>query len=323
MVSRWWMWICAIVGVAMVPAAAPAQSYPSKPVRLLVSFAAGGPTDTVARLVGEKLAGIWGQSVVVENRPGAGGSIGSAILAKSPPDGYMLNMVANSHAYNDALIGNLPYDVLKDFTPICQVVSFSNILLVHPSVQVNSLGELVAFAKANPGKLAFASSGSGTGAHLAAELFRRAAGIDILIAHFKGAAPATNDLVAGQLHAMFNNPVSSIPLIKAGKLRAFAVTSLTRSSVLPDLPTLAESGYPGFKTDTWFGMMGPAGLPKDIIQRIATDVAAVLKMEDVRQRLLIQGLEPTFATPEQTAEIMQTENKKYGALIREAKIKSN
>jgi len=309
--------------LAMLPPGASAQAYPTKPVRLVVSFAAGGPTDTVARLVGEKLGGLWGQTVVVENRPGAGGSIGSALVAKATPDGYTLNMVANSHAYNDALIGNLSYDVIRDFTAICQVVSFSNILLVHPSVPVNNLAELVAFAKANPGKLAFASSGSGTGAHLAAELFRRAASIDILVVHFKGAAPATVDLVAGQLQAMFNNPVSSMPLLKAGKVRAFAVTSLKRSPSLPDLPTLAESGYPGFKTDTWFGMIGPAGLPKEVVSRVAADVAKVLEMPDVRQRLLAQGLEPTFASPEDTAALMQAENKSYGALIREANIKTN
>ncbi len=300
-----------------------AQSYPTKPVKLVVSFAAGGPTDVVARMVGEKLAGVWGQTVIVENRPGAGGTIGSALVAKSPADGYTLNLAANSHAYNDALIGNLPYDVIKDFTPISQVVSFSNILLVHPSVSAQNLGELVTFAKANPGKLAFASSGSATGSHIAAELFRRAAGIDILIVHFKGAAPATTDLLAGQLQAMFNNPVSSIPHVKGGKLRALANTGATRSTSLPSVPTVAESGYPGFKTDTWFGLMGPAGLPKEIVGKVNRDVATVLAIDDLRQRLVLQGLEPTVSTPEQMGEAMRAENKSYGTLIRDANIKMN
>ncbi len=311
------------MGLAASTLAASAQGYPAKPVKLIVSFAAGGPTDVVARLVGEKLAGLWGQAVIVENRPGAGGSIGSALVAKSPPDGYTLNLAANSHAYNDALIGNLPYDVIKDFTPISQVVSFSNILLVHPSVSAQNLGELVAFAKANPGKLAFASSGSATGSHMAAELFRRVAGIDILIVHFKGAAPATTDLLAGQLQAMFNNPVSSIPHVKSGKLRALANTGATRATPLPSVPTVAESGYPGFKTDTWFGLMGPAGLAKEIVTKLNGDIAAVLAIDDLRQRLLLQGLEPTTSTPEQMGEAMRAENKSYGALIRDANIKMN
>ncbi|MFN0304517.1 MAG: Bug family tripartite tricarboxylate transporter substrate binding protein [Burkholderiales bacterium] len=300
-----------------------AQGYPTKPVKLVVSFAAGGPTDVVARMVGEKLAGVWGQTVIVENRPGAGGTIGSALVAKSPADGYTLNLAANSHAYNDALIGNLSYDVIKDFTPISQVVSFSNILLVHPSVSAQNLGELVAFAKANPGKLAFASSGSATGSHIAAELFRRVAGIDILIVHFKGAAPATTDLLAGQLQAMFNNPVSSIPHVKGGKLRALASTGATRSTPLPSVPTVAESGYPGFKTDTWFGLMGPAGLPREIVSKVNRDVATVLAIDDLRQRLILQGLEPTASTPEQMLEAMRAENKSYGTLIRDADIKMN
>ena len=213
--------------------------------------------------------------------------------------------------------------MIKDFTPISQVVAFSNVLLVHPSVSAQTLHELVAFAKANPGRLAFASSGSATGSHIAAELFRRVAGIDILIVHFKGAAPATTDLLAGQLQAMFNNPVSSIPHIRSGKLRALANTGAIRSTSLPSVPTVAESGYPGFKTDTWFGLMGPAGLAMEIVDKIVKDVATVLAIDDLRQRLLLQGLEPTISTPQQMGDAMRAENKSYGALIREANIKMN
>lgn len=323
MYSKRCVWATFVAFLAFCCAPVFAQSYPVKPVRLVVSFAAGGPTDVVARTVAEKLSSVWNHSVLVDNRPGAGGTIGSALLAKAPPDGYTLNLAASSHAYNDALIGNLPYDPIKDFTPISLVVTYSNILLTHPSVPVNSLNDLVAYAKANPGKLSFASAGSGTGAHLAAELFRRAAGIDIVIVHFKGAAPATTDLLSGQLHAMFNNPLSAMPLIRSGKARALAITSLQRSSAITNVPTVAESGYPGFKTDTWFGMLGPAGLPRDIVHKVARDVAGALAMPDVRQRLAAQGLEPTSSTPEQLAELLRSDHDMYGSLIRDAKIKMN
>jgi tripartite-type tricarboxylate transporter receptor subunit TctC len=313
----------AFLAIALFAAPAVAQSWPAKPVRLIVSFAAGGPTDVVARSLADKLGSMWGQSVIVDNRPGAGGTIGSALIAKAPADGYTLNLAASSHAYNDALLGNLPYDPVKDFTPITLVVTYSNVLLVHPSVPAKNLRELVAYAKSNAGKLSFASSGSGTGAHLAAELFRRAAGIDILIVHYKGAAPATTDLIGGQLHAMFNNPLSAMPLVKSGKLQALATTGEKRAVSMPDVPTVAESGYAGFKTDTWFGMIGPARLPRDIVAKVAKDTAAVIAMPDVRQSLLAQGLEPASSTPEQLAELLRADHDLYGQLIREAKIKAN
>jgi tripartite-type tricarboxylate transporter receptor subunit TctC len=295
--------------------------YPAKPVRLIISFAAGGPTDVVGRMLADRLSNAWGQPVVVENRPGAGGTIGSALIAKAAPDGHTLNLAASSHAYNDALIPNLPYDPIKDFTPIAQVISYSNILVTHPSAPGTNLRELIAYAKANPGKLAFASAGSGTGAHLAVELFKRAAGIDVLVVHFKGAAPATTDLLAGQVHAMFNNPLSAMPHIKAGKVRALAVTSLRRAPSVPDVPTVAESGYPGFNSDTWFGMIGPAGLPRDIVGKVAKDTAAFLANPEVRQKLAAMGLEAAPSTPERLAELIRTDHGLYGKLIREAKIK--
>jgi tripartite-type tricarboxylate transporter receptor subunit TctC len=298
-----------------------AQAWPARPVRLLVSFAAGGPTDVVARLLADKLGTLWGQSVIVENRPGAGGTIGSALLAKSPPDGYTLNLTASSHAYNDALMSNLPYDPVKDFTTISLVVTYTNVLLVHPSLPPRSLKEFVAYAKQNPGKLSVASSGSGTGAHIAAELFRRTAGIDFVIVHYKGAAPATTDLIGGQVQAMFNNPLSSMPLIKSGKVFALATTAAKRSPTMPDIPTVAESGYPSFNTDTWFGVLGPAGMPRELVAKISKDVAAVIAMPDVKQSLLAQGLEPASSTPEKLAEMLRSDHDTYGKLIREAKIR--
>jgi tripartite-type tricarboxylate transporter receptor subunit TctC len=206
---------------------------------------------------------------------------------------------------------------VKDFTPISLLVTYSNVLLTHFSVKAKNLKELVAFAKANPGMLSFATAGSGSGAHLAAELFKRAAGIDILIVHYKGAAPATNDLVGGHVKAMFNNPLSATPLVNDGKVRVLATTGLKRSPTMPDVPTVAESGYPGFKTDTWFGVIGPAGLHRDIVSKVSRDTGAIIAMDDVRKSLMKMGLEPASSTPEQLAQILREDNRTYGALIRE------
>jgi tripartite-type tricarboxylate transporter receptor subunit TctC len=309
--------------MAFLSMAAAAQSYPAKPVRLVIPFAAGGPTDIVARLFGEKLAPMWGQPLVVDNRPGGGGTLGTALVAKSAPDGYTLVLAATSHVYNDLLIGNLPYDPIKDFTPIAMMVSFPSILVVHPSVPANNLRQLVGYAKANPGKLSFGSAGIGTLSHLSAELFRRAANIDLLVVHYKGAAPATTDLLGGRLHGIFNNPLSSLPLIKSGQVRALAATGENRSPSTPDLPTVAESGYAGFKSDNWFALVGPAGLPREIVRKLAKDVAAVLDMPDVRQQFADRGLEATGSTPEQLAAVMRSDQEKYAALFRDANIKAN
>ena len=304
-------------------AAAVAQTYPAKPVRLVIPFAAGGPTDIVARLFGEKLAPIWGQPLLVDNRPGGGGTLGTAIVAKAAPDGYTLVLAATSHVYNDVLIGNLPYDPMKDFTPIAMMVSFPSVLVVHPSLPASSLRELVAYAKANPGKLSFGSSGIGTLSHLSAELFKRAADLDLLIVHYKGAAPATTDLLGGRLHGMFNNPLSSLPFIKSGQVRALAATGDKRSPSTPEVPTVAESGYAGFKSDNWFALVGPAAMPRDLVSKLAKDVAAVLDMPDVRQQFADRGLEATGSTPEQLAAVMRSDQEKYHTLFRDAGIKAN
>jgi tripartite-type tricarboxylate transporter receptor subunit TctC len=303
--------------------AAAAQSYPTKPVRLVIPFAAGGPTDIVARLLGEKLAPIWGQPLVVDNRPGGGGTLGTALVAKAAPDGYTLVLAATSHVYNDLLIGNLPYDPIKDFTPVAMMVSFPSILVVHPEVPATDLRELVAYAKANPGKLSFGSAGIGTLSHLSAELFKRAANIDLLVIHYKGAAPATTDLLGARLHGMFNNPLSSLPFIKSGQVRALAATGEHRSPSTPDVPTVAESGYAGFKSDNWFALVGPAGMPKEIVGKLAKDVAAVLDLPDVRRQFADRGLETTPSTPEQLAALMRSDQEKYAALFRDAHIKAN
>ncbi len=298
-----------------------AQSFPSKSVRLIVPFPPGGPADVLGRLYAEKLSAVWSQPVVVENRAGAAGNIGSDMTAKASPDGYTLLLIASSHVINSALYDKLPYDPIKDFTPISQVAYYSLVLVAHPSVPAQSLTELVALAKAQPGKLALVSAGNGTPTHLTAELFRTAAQIDFLHVPYKGAAPATNDLLAGQGQLMFNNPVSALPHVTAGKLKALAVTGTQRSALAPDIPTIAESGYPGFEAGTWYAFLAPAGLPPEILKKLSTDIVAITKQDDLKTRFAKMGIEALGSTPEQLTEVMQADLIKWSAVIRNANIK--
>ena len=297
-----------------------AQSFPSKSVRLIVPFPPGGPADVLGRLYAEKLSAVWSQPVVVENRAGAAGNIGSDMTAKASPDGYTLLLIASSHVINSALYDKLPYDPIKDFTPISQVAYYSLVLVAHPSVPAQSLTELVALAKAQPGKLALVSAGNGTPTHLTAELFRTAAQIDFLHVPYKGAAPATNDLLAGQGQLMFNNPVSALPHVTAGKLKALAVTGTQRSALAPDIPTIAESGYPGFEAGTWYAFLAPAGLPPEILKKLSTDIVAITKQDDLKARFAKMGIEALGSTPEQLSEVMQADLIKWSAVIRNANI---
>ena len=298
-----------------------AQSFPSKSVRLIVPFPPGGPADLLGRVYAEKLSAAWSQPVVVENRAGAAGNIGSDMTAKASPDGYTLLLIASSHVINSALYDKLPYDPIKDFTPISQVAYYSLVLVAHPSVPAQSLTELVALAKAQPGKLALVSAGNGTPTHLTAELFRTAAQIDFLHVPYKGAAPATNDLLAGQGQLMFNNPVSALPHVTAGKLKALAVTGTQRSALAPDIPTIAESGYPGFEAGTWYAFLAPAGLPPEILKKLSTDIVAITKQDDLKARFAKMGIEALGSTPEQLSEVMQADLIKWSAVIRNANIK--
>ena len=298
-----------------------AQSFPSKSVRLIVPFPPGGPADVLGRLYAEKLSAAWSQPVIVENRAGAAGNIGSDMTAKASPDGYTLLLIASSHVINSALYDKLPYDPIKDFTPISQVAYYSLVLVAHPSVPAQSLSELVALAKAQPGKLALVSAGNGTPTHLTAELFRTAAQIDFLHVPYKGAAPATNDLLAGQGQLMFNNPVSALPHVTVGKLKALAVTGTQRSALAPDIPTIAESGYPGFEAGTWYAFLAPAGLPPEILKKLSTDIVAITKQDDLKARLAKMGIEALGSTPQQLSEVMQADLVKWSAVIRNANIK--
>ena len=316
LVRRLLAFLCSLVLTGPVPG----QVYPSKPVKLIVGQPPGGGNDVIARILADKLSVIWGQPLVVEHRPGATGNIGAAFVAKSAPDGYTLFIVASSHVTNGALYSKLPFDSVRDFTPISQVTYYSLVLVAHPSVAAATLGELIALAKANPGKLTFSSAGNGTATHLTAELLRIAAGIDFLHIPYKGAAAASNDLLAGHVQLAFSNPIVALRPVQAGRLRALVTSGAMRSTIFPDIPTVGEAGLPALEAGNWHAILGPAGLPKDIVSKLVTDLVAVLQMTDVRERLTAMGVEPIGTTPEQLAALMRSELEKWTKVIRAAKI---
>jgi tripartite-type tricarboxylate transporter receptor subunit TctC len=307
-----------VVVVSLQSAAA--QTYPDKPVRLVVPFAAGGPADALGRILGEKLNQRWGQPVVIENRGGAGGNVGAAAVARAPADGYTLLLNASSHVINASLTENLPYDPIKDFTPISEVASYMLVLVVHPSAPATTLKEFVDFARARPDGLTVANAGSGTPTHLAAVLFAQAAGLNFVHLSYRGAAPATNDLLAGHVLAMFNNPINAVPQAKGGSLRAIAATGSKRLSLLPDLPTIAELGYPGFETRTWYGLFGPANLPPEYVAKIFADMTWALREPDVIEKLAAQGWDIVGSSPADFAVVLKSELDRWSAVVKGAKI---
>jgi tripartite-type tricarboxylate transporter receptor subunit TctC len=300
---------------------AAAQGYPDKAVKLVVPFAAGGPADALGRILGEKLAQRWGQPVVIENRAGAGGNFGAAAVARSAPDGYTLLLNASSHVINASLTENLPYDAIKDFTPISEVASYMLVLVLHPSASPTSLKEFVEFARSRPTGLTVANAGSGTPTHLAAVLFAQAAGLNFVHLSYRGAAPATNDLLAGHVLAMFNNPVNAVPQAKANSLRAIAVTGSKRLSLLPDLPTVAELGYPGFETRTWYGLFGPANMPPEHAAKVYADTKWALQEPDVVAKLAAQGWDLLGSQPAEFAVVLKSELDRWATVVKNAKIK--
>ncbi len=294
-----------------------AQAYPNHAIRLVVPFPAGGTTDILARDVGKRLTETLGQSVVIDNRPGAGGNIGSDIVAKSAPDGYTLLMgTVGTHAINPSLYAKMPYDHVKDFAPVVLVAGVPNVLVVHPALPVKSVAELIKLAKDKPGTINFASSGAGTSIHLSGELFKTMTGVDIVHVPYKGSAPALTDLMGGQVQIMFDNLPSSLPQIKGGKLRAIAVTSLKRAPALPDLPTLAESGLPGFEASSWFGILAPAGTPAPVIAKINAEVDKWLQSPEGKEQLMTQGAEVAGGTPEQFAAHIRAETEKWAKVVK-------
>jgi tripartite-type tricarboxylate transporter receptor subunit TctC len=297
-----------------------AQHYPAKPLRLIVPFPPGGPTDITGRTIGEKLQQRLGQPVIVENRPGAGSIIGTEAVVKSPADGYTLLLGSNSIALQPLLQAKLPYDPQKELTPVILAVRIPNVLVVHPSVPANSVVEFIALAKSKPGTLNYASVGNATGPHLFAELFRNLTGVNIVHVPYKGTAPAVTDLLGGQVQALFDSLATALPNIRAGKLRALGVTSTQRSKSAPDIPTLAESGAPGYEATGWFGVL--AGTPQDIVTRLNSEIGAILKMPDVEERFLKFGAEGGGGSPADFARFIQSEQAKWGRIIREAGIKA-
>jgi tripartite-type tricarboxylate transporter receptor subunit TctC len=294
--------------------------YPNRPVRMLVPFPPGGGTDVISRTVAQKLGETWGQAVVVENRGGANGIIGTDLGAKAKPDGYTLLVVIATHAINPSLYKKLPYDTAADFVPISLMAQYPFILTIHPALPSRSVRDFIALAKAKPGQLSYASSGNGSGPHLGFELFKNVARIDVVHVPYKGAGPANIDLISGQVQAMFNNFLAAMPQLKAGKLRVLAVTSSKRSQVMPELPTMAESGLPGFDVTGWYALLAPAGVAHEIVAKVQSDLANALRVPAVSTRLSSEGAEPVGSTPEQFAKFMAAEIQKWGKVIRDSKV---
>jgi tripartite-type tricarboxylate transporter receptor subunit TctC len=296
-----------------------AVQYPGKAVRWLIPFAAGGPVDLLTRAIGEKLAQRWNHPVVMENRPGAGGTIGTSLAAKAPPDGHtLMTGHVGTHAINATLYPKLPYDPVKDFTPISLVAYMPFAVLVHPSVPAKNIKELIALAKARPGQINYASAGNGGPTHLIPEYFKTAARVNIVHVSYKGNAAALTDLMSGEVQLMFSNFLTSLPFVHSGKLRVIAISSAKRWLRMPDLPTMSESGLPGFHATAWYGMLAPANVPAGILQRLNADAAAVLAAPDMRERFVPQGIDLTTSTPAEFAELIRSEIPKWREIVRAA-----
>jgi len=306
--------------LTLLPCAALAQAYPVKPIRMIVTFPAGSGADIVARTVGQKMAESLGQQVVVDNRAGAGGIVGSELTAKAIPDGYTIVMVSSAHTINASMYTRLPYDPAKDFAPITMLASTPYLLVAHPSVPVKNVAELIALAKARPGQINYASGGVGVGSHLAGELFKNMAGVDIVNVPYKGAPQATADVVGGQVQLSLSTMPTALPLVRAGKLNALAVTSLKRVAATPDIPAIAET-VPGFDVRTWQGLLAPPGTPPAIIGKLREHALKALAAPDVSERLTAQGYQTVGNTPQEFAQIINTEIARWKTVVKSAGIK--
>ncbi len=307
---------------ALLAAATCAAAYPERPLRLVVPYSAGGSTDTVARIIGTRLSERLGQQVVLDNRTGAGTIIGTEIVARSAPDGYTLLMATPPLAVNPSLYGKVPYVLERDFVAVTNIAGSSNLLVVHPSVPSTTTRDLVALLKAAPGKYNYGSSGIGGAGHLAMALFESMAGVDVAHVPYKGGAPAVVDLVAGRISLMMANLTTAQPHIRAGRLRGLGVGTKVRSPLFPEMPTLAESGVPGYEANNWNGVVVPAGTPRAIVERLQREIAAVLKEPVIAERMAGAGLEPIGDTPEQFARYLKSEAEKWGRLVKAAGIKA-
>jgi len=299
-----------------------AQNYPAKPIRLLVPFAPGGTTDVIARLVGQKLTEALGQQVVIDNRPGANGNLGTEIAVKSPADGYTLVMSYDgTMAINPSIYKKLPFDPQKDLAPVASVAQVPLLMVVHPGVPATNVREFVALARASPGRINYSSAGHGSTGHLTGELLKTRAGIDIVHVNYKGGGQAVQDLLGGQIQMLMTGLATVEGHLKGGKLRALAFTSAKRVPGAPDVPTLAESGYPGLEVASWYGILAPAGTPQDIVRKLNADINRILQSPDVRERLTALGTEPTGGTPEQFAETIKADTARWAKVVSDAGIR--
>ena len=306
------------VTLLMVCVPAQAQTYPVKPIRIIVPFAPGGGADIIARILAQKMTDSWGQQVVVDNRAGASGNIGNELVAKAAPDGYTLLMASSALAINPSVYKSVPYDAVRDFAPITRPALLPNILVVHPSLPVKTVKDLVVLAKSKPGQISYASAGAGTGTHLAGEMFKIMAGVDMVHVPYKGGGAVISDLLGGQVALTFATLPSVMPYVKAGRLRAVAMTTTQRWPGLPEVPTIAESGLPGFEISTWIGLLAPAGTPKDVVGNLHGEMVRILKLPDVRERFESLGMEPVGDTPDQFAQYIRSELAKYAKVVKQS-----
>jgi tripartite-type tricarboxylate transporter receptor subunit TctC len=308
------------IAVAAAPGAA-AQNFPTKPVRMIVPFTAGSASDLLARRVAPKMSDNWNQQVVVDNRGGGGGTLGSSIVAKATPDGYTLLVHSIAFAMNAALYSKLPYDPLKDFAPVSQIVISTSLLVVAPTLGVKSVKELIALAKQKPGQLTFSSSGVGSGTHLNGEQFRFAAGIDVVHVPYKGVPEPLIDTIAGRIDYFLPPLVPSLPFIRDGRLLALAVSTARRTPVLPDVPTIAEAALPGYEFQAWFGVFAPAGTPRPVVEKISREIARIVELPDIKKQFLNQGEEGRPSTPEEFTRFIRAEIEKYSKVVKLAGIR--
>lgn len=310
------------VGMICAGAALAQSNYPVKPIRMVIALAPGGGVDTSGRLLGQKFTDAWGQQVIAENRPGAGGTIATELVARAAPDGYTLLMVSMSHTITPALY-KLSYDTIKDFAPISLFVQSPSVLTVHPSLPVKNVKELIAFTKARPNEILFSSSGNGSGQHLAMELLNRMAGITLVHVPYKGTAPSITDLAGGRVSVTVASAISTMPHVRANRLRALAVASAKRSPSVPELPTIAEVAIPGFAVDQWYSVMAPAGTPRDIVNKLHGEIVKTVNDPATKERLLAMGLDPVGSTPDDFTAYLKTETAKWSKLVKEAGIRAN
>ena len=298
---------------------AAAQAWPSKPIKYIVPFAPGGTTDILARTIGDKLSVVLGQPVIIENKPGAGGSVGAEVTARAAPDGYtIMGGTISTHAINASLYSNLPYDPVRDFVPITLIARVPNMPVINPAIPANDVKELIALMKARPGTFTFASSGNGTSQHLSGELFKSMAGVEMQHIPYKGSPPALQDVMGGQVSMTFDNITTAWPLTKGGKLRALAVTTAKRSPIAPDVPTLAEAGLVGYEIGSWQGVFAPAGTPPAIVRRLNAEIVKIINAPDVQEKLLGLGAEPVANTSEEFATMVKAEVVKWGDVVRKS-----